>query len=135
MKWNEVQSCLTLWDPMDCSLPGFSVRGIFQARVLEWVAISFSRGSSQARDPTQVFCVAGRRFTLWATRKPLKSMSNYLELYLVQNIPCICSFKPFRIKHFIVLLEYTYVKKIAFTKFPWLWTKPNKCEVRNVRNC
>ena len=40
------QSCLTLCDPMDCSLPGFSVHGIFQARVLEWVAISFSRGSS-----------------------------------------------------------------------------------------
>ena len=44
------QSCLTLCDPMDCSLPGFSVHGIFQARVLEWVAISFSRGSSQPRD-------------------------------------------------------------------------------------
>ena len=40
------QSCPTLCDPMDCSLPGFSVHGIFQARVLEWVAISFSRGSS-----------------------------------------------------------------------------------------
>ena len=39
------QSCLTLCDPMDCSLLGFSVHGIFQARVLEWVAISFSRGS------------------------------------------------------------------------------------------
>ena len=40
------QSCLTLCDPVDCSLPGFSVHGIFQARVLEWVSISFSRGSS-----------------------------------------------------------------------------------------
>ena len=44
------QSCLTLCDPMDCSLLGFSVHGIFQARVLEWVAISFSRGSSWPRD-------------------------------------------------------------------------------------
>ena len=44
------QSCPTLYDPMDCSLPGSSVYGIFQARVLEWVAISFSRGSSQPRD-------------------------------------------------------------------------------------
>ena len=42
--------CLTLCDPMGCSLPGSSVHGIFQARVLEWVAISFSRGSSQTRD-------------------------------------------------------------------------------------
>ena len=45
-----LQSCPTLCDPMDCSLPGFSNHGIFQARVLEWVAISFSRGSSQPRD-------------------------------------------------------------------------------------
>ena len=44
------QSCLTLCNPMDCSLPRSSVHGIFQARVLEWVAISFSRGSSQPRD-------------------------------------------------------------------------------------
>ena len=44
------QSCLTLCDPMDCSLPGSSVHGILQARILEWVAISFSRGSSQPRD-------------------------------------------------------------------------------------
>ena len=44
------QSCPTLCDPMDCSLPGSSVHGIFQARVLKWVAISFSRGSSQPRD-------------------------------------------------------------------------------------
>ena len=44
------QSCLTLWDPMVCSLPASSVHGIFQVRVLEWVAISLSRGSSQLRD-------------------------------------------------------------------------------------
>ena len=54
---------------MDCSLPGFFVHGIFQARVLEWVAISFSRGSSWPRNRTQVSCIAGRRFTLWATRE------------------------------------------------------------------
>ena len=63
------QSCPTLWDPMDCSPPGFSVHGIFQARVLEWVAISFSTGSSQPRDRTWVSCIAGRHFTLWATRE------------------------------------------------------------------
>ena len=60
------QSCLILCDPMDCSLPGSSVHGIFQARVLEWVAISFSRGSSRPRDRTQVSIVG---FTLWATRE------------------------------------------------------------------
>ena len=63
------QSCLTLCDPMDCSLPGSSVHGIFQARVLEWVAISFSRRSSQPRDWTWVSCTVGRRFTVWATRE------------------------------------------------------------------
>ena len=54
---------------MDCSLPGSSVYGIFQTRVLEWVAISFSRGSSRPRDRTQVSCIVGRHFTIWATRE------------------------------------------------------------------
>ena len=56
------QSWPTLCDPMDCSLPGASVHGIFQARILEWVAISFSRGSSQPRDQTQASHIVGRRF-------------------------------------------------------------------------
>ena len=50
------QSCPTLCDPMDCSLPGFSVHGILQARIVEWVTISFSRGSSQPGDQTRVSC-------------------------------------------------------------------------------
>ena len=54
------QSCLILCDPMDCSPPGSSVHGILQARILEWVAIPFSRGSFQPRDWTCVFCI-GRR--------------------------------------------------------------------------
>ena len=54
------QLCLTLCDPMDCSLPGSSVHGILQARILEWVAISFSRGSSPPRDWTQVSRIASR---------------------------------------------------------------------------
>ena len=56
-------------NPMDCSLPGCSVHGILQARILEWVAISFSRGSSSPRNRTQVSCTAGRVFTNWATRE------------------------------------------------------------------
>ena len=62
------QSCPTLCDPVDCSPPGSSVHGILQARILEWVAISFSRGSSRPRDWTQVSCIAGRRFNIWAIR-------------------------------------------------------------------
>ena len=56
------QSCLTLCDPMDCV-----VHGNLQARILEWVAVPFSRGSSQPRDWTQVSCIAGGFFTSWAT--------------------------------------------------------------------
>ena len=66
------QSCLTLCNPMDCSLPGSSVHGIFQAIVLEWIAISFSKGSSRPRDWTQVSCVVDRRFTVWATREVMR---------------------------------------------------------------
>ena len=55
------QSCPTLHDPMN-----YTVRGIFQARILEWVAVPFSRGSSQPRDRTQVSCIAGRFLTFWA---------------------------------------------------------------------
>ena len=57
------QSCPTLCNPMNCSLPGSSLHGILQARVLEWVAISFSRGSSWLRDQTQVSRTTGRLFT------------------------------------------------------------------------
>ena len=68
--------CMRKWsrsvvsvDPMDCSLPGSSVHGIFQARVLEWVAISFSRRSSWPGDQTRISRIIGRRFTIWATRE------------------------------------------------------------------
>ena len=65
------QSCLTLYNPMDCSLPGSSVHRIFQGRILEWVAIPFSRGSSWPKDQTQVSCIIGRFFTIWTTREAL----------------------------------------------------------------
>ena len=63
------QSCPTLCNPVDCGPPGSSVHGILQARILQWFAISFSRGSSWPRDRTQVSCIAGRLFNLWATRE------------------------------------------------------------------
>ena len=59
------QSCLTLCDPMDCNLPGFSVHGILQAKILVWGTISFSRGSSWFRDWLQVSWIVGRFFTVW----------------------------------------------------------------------
>ena len=61
------QSCLTLCDPMDCSPPGSSAHGILQARILEWVAIPLSRGSSWPRNWTQVSHIVGKFFTVWAT--------------------------------------------------------------------
>ena len=62
--------CLTLCEPMDCSPPGSSLPGIFQARILEWVAISFSKGSSQPRNWTQVSCIGSQILSHWATREP-----------------------------------------------------------------
>ena len=66
-----IQLCLTLHDPLDCSLPGSSVHGILQARILGWVAISSPRRSSQPRDWTQVYCITGRFFTFWVIHKSL----------------------------------------------------------------
>ena len=64
--------CLTLCNPMDYSLPGSSVYEILQARILEWIAIPFSRGSSQPRDRNQVSCIAGSFYTVWAIWGHLK---------------------------------------------------------------
>ena len=75
--------CLAFCDPMDSILPGSSVHGISQARTLEWVAIFYPRGSSPPRDRTQVFCIAGRSFTNWATRVAL--IEDYLFLKWEHN--------------------------------------------------
>jgi len=65
------QSCPTLCDPADCSLSGFSVHGILQARILEGIAIPFSRGTSPPGNRTLIFCIPGRFLTVWATGKSL----------------------------------------------------------------
>ena len=67
------QTCPTLCDPMDCSLSISSVYGILYARILEWVASPFSRGSSQLRDQTQVSCIAVRFFTVWIAKAEMWS--------------------------------------------------------------
>ena len=71
------QLCPTLWDPVDFRPPGSSVHGILQARILEWIAIPFSRGSSRPRDGTGVSHIAGRFFISWATREALKKEKSY----------------------------------------------------------
>ena len=70
VKWSDSHSALfdSLW-PVDCSPPGSSVCGIFQARILEWVAMPFPRGSSQSKDQTWISCIEGGFFTVWATRE------------------------------------------------------------------
>ena len=70
VKWTELKSLshVRLCDPMDCSLPSSSVHGIFQAILLEWIAISFSRGPSRPRDRIGVSCMVDRHFTIWGTR-------------------------------------------------------------------
>ena len=79
--WSEVKvtpSCLTLCDPMV-----YTVRGILQARILEWVAFSFSRESFQPRNQTEVSCIAGRFFTSWATKKAQrKCWSHWVSWYM-----------------------------------------------------
>ena len=64
MHAKSLQLCPALCDPMDCSLPGSSVHGILQARILEWVAMPFSRGSSQPRDQTHISCIVGGFFAI-----------------------------------------------------------------------
>ena len=93
-----LQSCPTLCDPMDCSLPGSSIHGIFQARVLRWVAISFSSGSSWPRDQTQI--IAGREHSYTHQQKiGLKiywawSIRTRPSFPLCQSLPSGSFYKP-----------------------------------------
>ena len=82
IKWLQ-KSCLTLCNPMD-----YTVHEILRARILEWAAFSFSRGSSQPRDQTQVSRIAGRFFTSWATREALGH--NYCSIIHAQPIDIQC---------------------------------------------
>ena len=73
------QSCPALPDPTDCSLPGSSVHGVLQARILKWIAILFSRGSSLSRDWIQVSYIAGRFFTVWATMEEISHVEHFIS--------------------------------------------------------
>ena len=84
-KWSESVSHSVVsnsWDPVDYSLPGSSVHGILPARILEWVAISFSKGSSPPRDQTWVSHIGGRFFTVWAIREALTVQSHLLKVWV-----------------------------------------------------
>ena len=84
-----LQLCLTLCGLMNCSPPGSSVHGILQAGILEWVGMSSPGGSSWPRDRTWVSCIAGRFFTIWATREAPYTYV-YIQLYIHIHITVIC---------------------------------------------
>ena len=90
------QSYPTLSKPMDSSLPGSSVHGILQARILEWVAISLSRGSSQPRERIWISHIAGRFFTISATgevtekKSTRKADPKIVVLNLIEDLICLC---------------------------------------------
>ena len=81
------QSSPTLCDPIDCSPPGSSVHGILEARILEWVAVPSSRGSSQPWDQTRVSRITGRFFSIWAPKEALLyPMYFYSYLVIIHDI-------------------------------------------------
>ena len=95
-------------NPMDCSPPGSSVHGILQARILKWVGIPFSRGSSWPRDQTRVSCIAGRFFTIWVTREARREglqMSLYLRR--LHYLPCLYCFAQFFFFFFFFFTKFT----------------------------
>ena len=96
VKVKVTQSCPTLCDHMDCSLPGSSAHGILQAKILQWVAIPFSRVSSQPRDRTQVSHIAGGFFTIWATGEAMFSIHIDIILFNIYMVSIfsemICSY-------------------------------------------
>ena len=112
------QSCPTLCDPMDCSPAGSFVHGILQARILDWIAFPFSRGSPQPGDRTQVSRIASGFFTMWATREAQikkqlglprgdiilnldSSLTWSVEMYFTIGLECLMFLQ-------LLLISYTY---------------------------
>ena len=127
------QSYPALCNPMDCSPPGSSVHGILQAKILEWVAISFSRRSLQPRDRTQVSCIAGRLDHLSHQRSPkVYNINSLFSKYLRNYMPrtdlstwdtvlgrgglCVC----LRQRTLIKIPELRWC--VIVILFPWCWT-------------
>ena len=123
------QSCPTLCDPMDCSLRGSSIHGIFQARILNWVAISFSRGSFQPRDRTRVSCTASSR--VYHLSHQGNSSVLYMLICVVFQIPHISEIIWYLSFSFWLYSDYTLYNS-AFTpsrgRLRPLWTEPAPCQ-------
>ena len=143
------QSCMTLCNSMDCSPPVSSVHGILQASRLEWVVIPFSRRSSWHKDQTQVFCTAGRFFTVWTIREAhltayLHLISSFLEISLnLLSVTCSsfysvwlhCFSFNFRIYFLVfclIILIWFQKKKLHMLSLP---SYPTKLSGMNAECC
>ena len=104
----ESQSCPTLCDPMDSSSPGSSVHGVLQTRILKWVAMPFSRGSSWSRDQTWVSHIAGSLLTVWATKEAWFGLRDGFDSRI--QIMCICLVhnKHLKVLESLISLVFTY---------------------------
>ena len=119
------QLCPTLCNPIDCSPRGSSVHGIFQARILVWVANPFSRRSFQSRDWTQVSCIAGRFFTIWATgtchsppRPPPPAANVQVQLTVISHKDTAVAFQPTSL-----LLFFLHPQSIWTQQPKWFFLK------------
>ena len=109
------KSCLTFSDPMDCILPGSFVHEISQTRTMEWITISFSRGSSHPRDRTPVSCLAGRLFTTTLPGKPLFSGLDK-QLFTVSEVQAWCGRISTQIEKRFWL--YSFLETLSKNPFP-----------------
>ena len=113
-----------LCNPLDCSPQGPSIHGVFQARILEWGAILFSRGSSWIKDQTWVSCVAGGFFTMWATREgPLRASFGVNSVPVLRHAVNLFG---------IVLLHYWTFSIANFD--PW-WKAQETTNLTFLKNC
>ena len=109
------QSGLTVRDPMDRSPPGSSVHGVPQPRIVEWVAMPFSRRSSQLRDRTPITCSTGRFFTIWATREI------YIITYYICKAYILCMYV-----HLYICKAYFRVSTLHLNIILWWWGADKK---------
>ena len=112
-----LQSCLALWDPLDCSPPSSSIHGILQAKILEWVAMASSRGSSQPRGQTYFSgssCIGGGFFTIEPWGKPRKRLQilriGLIKIHNPWHMVIICSLLLFIYLFYVfVYSSYKYI--------------------------
>ena len=104
--WVCAQSCLTLCDSLDCRLLGSSVHGIFQARLLEWVAISSFKWSSRPRSRTCISCTAGGFFTAEPSGKPIQMPSYLGKIYVSSSIYSMISSRVQLISIYLCITKY-----------------------------